>query len=243
MCPEDLDMGALNLAVRDQLVGDDRGPLRTHRPVINHQRWSTSKAFTLSRPPRGSEQCDYVFFRGCGLPGYSPALVSRAYDYLRQHLADMGIVLDCCGTPTRTLGDTAGFQRIRDQMVNAVERLGTNKVILACPDCQHTVKTHAPELEATTLYQMMVRFGPPTADAIHPGAVLSVHDSCVARHDRDLQDSVRSLIHGLGYDIDEMPHSRERTRCCGSGGMAWYADPKLLTQVIHSRAQEPPMTS
>ncbi len=51
---------------------------------------------------------------------------------------------------------------------------------------------------------------------------------------------MRSLIHGLGYDIDEMPHSRERTRCCGSGGMAWYADPKLLTQVIHSRAHETP---
>lgn len=240
VCPEDLDIGALTLASREQLAASNLGPLPAHRPVLGHQRWSTSKAFTLSRSPRGSARCEYVFFPGCGLPSYSPELVSRSYDYLRQHVPDTGIVLDCCGTPTRSLGDKAGFQRMRDQMVNAVQRLGTNKVILACPDCQHTIRAYAPELEATTLYQVMVRFGPPTADVIHPGTVFSIHDSCVARHDAELQDSVRWLVHGLGYEIEEMTHSREQARCCGSGGMAWYADQELLTQVIQQRAHETP---
>jgi NADPH-dependent glutamate synthase beta subunit-like oxidoreductase len=240
VCPEGLDIGAVILAARDQLVTRHRGPLPVHRPVLCHQRWSTSKSFILSRSPRGSERCEYVFFPGCGLAGYSPVLVSRAYDYLRQHLPDTGIVLNCCGAPTRALGDQTGFQRVRDQMVHAVRRLGSAKVILACPDCQHTIKAYAPELEATTLYQVMARFGPPTAHTIHPGAVFSIHDSCVARHDTDLQDSVRVLIHGLGYSIEEMNYSRERARCCGSGGMAWYADPELLNQVIRERAHETP---
>nr|VFJ58990.1 MAG: NADPH-dependent glutamate synthase beta chain [Candidatus Kentron sp. FM]VFJ62325.1 MAG: NADPH-dependent glutamate synthase beta chain [Candidatus Kentron sp. FM]VFK13239.1 MAG: NADPH-dependent glutamate synthase beta chain [Candidatus Kentron sp. FM] len=248
VCPEGLDIGAMVLSAREQLVATGAGPLRAHRPVTNHQRWSTSRLFTLSRAPRGHGTCEYVFFPGCGLPGYSPRLVSGAYEYLRAHLPDTGIVLDCCGTPTRTLGDRAGFERIRQRMAGALRRSGTHRVIVACPNCQYTIGTYMPELEVTSLYRFMTRFGPPVPSAIQgamqgairPNAVFSVHDSCVARHDTHLHDSVRELIRAMGYRIEEMPNAREHARCCGIGGMAGYADPQRLTRAIRDRAFETP---
>ncbi|VFN02042.1 MAG: Cysteine-rich domain-containing protein [Candidatus Kentron sp. G] len=240
VCPENLDIGAMMLSARQQLVATGAGPLRAHRPVTSHQRWSTSRLFTLSRAPRGHGACEYVFFPGCGLPGYSPRLVSGAYDYLRAHLPGTGIVLDCCGTPTRTLGDKAGFERIRQRMAGAVRRSGTHRVIVACPNCQYTIETYMPELEVTSLYRFMTRFGPPIPGAIQPEAVFSVHDSCVARHDTNLHDSVRELIRAIGYRIEEMPNAREHARCCGIGGMAGYADPQRLTRAIRDRAFETP---
>lgn len=239
-CPEDLDIGAMMLAAREQLVATGHAPLPLHRPVSNHQRWSTSRLFTLSRAPRGHRECDQVFFPGCGLPAYSPRLVSRAYHYLRQHLPNTGIVLDCCGAPTRVLGDRAGFSRNRRRMVDAIRRLGTNRVILACPNCQYTIGTYFPELEVTNLYRLMNRLGPPTASVLHPGATFSIHDSCVTRYDAELQGSIRELVHGAGYEIREMTYSGEQTRCCGSGGMARYLDPEGLAPSIRRRTDQTP---
>ena len=87
---------------------------------------------------------------------------------------ETGIVLDCCGTPTRTLGDKAGFERIREHMVNAVTGLGTNKLILACPDCLHTINTQVPELEATTLYQTMVQLLQSERNSVRSSLLISL---------------------------------------------------------------------
>lgn len=240
ICPEKLDTGVMMLEAREQLVAAGSAPLPIHQSVLRHQRWSTSKVFTSSQAPGKYMAYEYVFFPGCGLPGYSPKLVSQAYHYLRQHVPNTGIVLDCCGTPTRNLGDLIGFERIRRQMVSAVQRLGTNELILACPNCQHTIKTYVPELEVTTLYQFMDRFGPPIAQTIHPNSIFSIHDSCVARHETNLQDNVRALIQGIGYRIEEMTWTKGQTRCCGSGGMARRAEPERLTQASYDRAHETP---
>ena len=41
--------------------------------------------------------------------------------------------------------------------------------------------------------------------------VLAVHDSCTARFNRKLQDEVRQLAIQAGYEIEELPYSREKT--------------------------------
>jgi len=69
-------------------------------------------------------------------------------------------------------------------------------------------------------------------------AVFSLHDSCSTRYEQSLQESVRELVRQMGYRIEEMEYSRDMTRCCGMGGMAAYADPRLANKVTRKRARE-----
>ncbi len=240
VCPENLDTGLFALAARQELVENSKGPLPAHRPVITHQRLSRSRPFTLVSTSVHSKHCEQVFFPGCGLPADAPELVFNAYEYLLGRQPATGILLNCCGAPTRMLGDQAGFNRAQDEIVNAVHGLGTDKIVLACPDCYHTIKTHSPELEVTTLYEVMAREGPPSPQVSQQGQAFAIHDACATRFESGLQDSVRELVTGLGCGIEELEFSRSKTRCCGSGGMAQCADPELLKAVTRSRTEESP---
>jgi Fe-S oxidoreductase len=57
--------------------------------------------------------------------------------------------------------------------------------------------------------------GAPRSD----GQSLALHDSCMARSAPEIQESVRSIVAQLGYLIEELPYSREMTKCCGYGGL------------------------
>ncbi|MFC1890130.1 FAD-dependent oxidoreductase [Thermodesulfobacteriota bacterium] len=238
VCPEELDVARLCLETREELVRSGQGPLTQHKPVLSNQKWGTSKTFTLALPDPSTGKCERAFFPGCGLPSYSPQLVIDTYAYLRERLPNTGIVLNCCGAPTRFLGDKEGFKAICSDFVEQVKSLGTDKVIFACPDCYHTLSEHAPDLKGTTLYQAMVEYGPPEPAAGKGTGTFAIHDSCITRHETDLHESVRQLMSSLGHRVEEMEYSRKMTKCCGAGGMAWNANPDFLSQVIGERAEE-----
>ena len=42
----------------------------------------------------------------------------------------------------------------------------------------------------------------------------------------------------MGYEIEEMKYSREKTRCCGLGGQMAFVDPKLAPIISKARAEE-----
>ena len=46
------------------------------------------------------------------------------------------------------------------------------------------------------------------------------------------------VVKGMGYQIEEMEYSRDKTRCCGMGGMIAYADLKLSNRIVKKRAAE-----
>ncbi len=239
VCPQDLNMGHLCMEFREKLIDLGLAPLPQHKPVLSNQKWGTSKYFTLALPDIETGRCEWIFFPGCALPSYSPDLVIKTYNYIKQKLPNTGIVLNCCGGPTHLLGDKEGFKRIQEDTINMMLELGTNKVILACPDCYHTFKDFAPQLEVTTVYHIMADYGIPEPLS-KEDIVFSIHDSCVTRHEEDLHEAVRYIIKELGYNVEELDYSRYMTKCCGAGGMAFNSDPEFITEVIKNRANESP---
>jgi Fe-S oxidoreductase len=155
-------------------------------------------------------------------------------------LPDTGIVLNCCGAPTHLLGDHEGFNAILGTTVRQIQDMGAEEIIFACPDCFHTFKDFAPGMKFSTVYQAMAELGTPEPVIKGDKTAFSIHDSCITRHETDLQESVRHLIRSMGYGIEELDYSREMIKCCGAGGMAANANPKFLTQVIKKRADESP---
>ena len=66
--------------------------------------------------------------------------------------------------------------------------------------------------------------------------LLTMQDPCTARHDTAWQDAVRSLARKAGMIPEEPPQGRDRTACCGYGGLVWCAQPELADAMAGHRA-------
>ena len=71
--------------------------------------------------------------------------------------------------------------------------------------------------------------------------VVSIHDPCTTRGERTIQDSVRRILDRLGYQVEELPLSRDKTECCGYGGLMWLANRSLARKVVQRRVAESPL--
>jgi len=71
--------------------------------------------------------------------------------------------------------------------------------------------------------------------------VIAVHDACTTRHESAIQESVRNILRRLGFEIEELPLSRDKTECCGYGGLMFFANPDLAKSVIRRRVEESPL--
>lgn len=238
VCPEELSVGDMCMEIREQMVASGLGPLSQHKLVQRDQEWSTSDSVTLAQPDLKTGECKRVFFPGCGLSGYSPELTLKVLTYLQEKLPGTGILLGCCGGPTHFLGDQARFGEILEGVKEKVRRLGAQELILACPDCYHTIKHSAPDLEIRSLPEVILVQGLPETLPGAKGKRFSLHDSCKARWEKGWQDSVRSLVEAMGHQVEEMEYSKDKTRCCGMGGMVPYVDFELAGRVTKKRADE-----
>lgn len=240
LCPEDLCPGDLCMEIREKMVKEGIGPLPSHQFVRRDQEFSTSDAFALSKPAPKDEKGEWVFFPGCTLSAHSPELVIKVYDYLQEKLPGTGIILRCCGAPTHCLGDHPKFEEILGGLESEVKKLGASGVLLACPECYRTIKRNAPDLKLKSVYEVIAEKGLPEGAKTSNPKTFSIHDSCTVRDEKELMDSIRTVVEQMGYQIEEMEYSRDKTRCCGAGGMIPYADSKLFFKIAKRRADEAP---
>lgn len=240
LCPEDLCIGDMCLAMREKMVAEGAGPLPEQELVVKDQDWSTSDAFAGSLPYPGNQKGDWAFFPGCSLCAYSPELVMKVYGYLKERVLGTGIILNCCGAPTHCLGDRARFSQIKNNLESEVKKLGASGVLLACPECIRTIKRSSPGLKVKPVYELILEEGLPEGAKASTDYTFSLHDSCTAREENELMDSIRELAKKMGYNIEEMEYSRDKTRCCGAGGMIPYVDLGLYLQLADQRAGEAP---
>jgi NADPH-dependent glutamate synthase beta subunit-like oxidoreductase len=238
VCPKDLHAGRVCLEYRERLVATGAGPLPPHRGIQNYVKWGTSPLFTLSRPDPATGRAVRVFFPGCSLSGHSPHLVKAAYAYLRAQLPDTGILLNCCGAPSQLLGEKEVFHRVVQNVAGEMARLGATELIAACTHCLHTISEHLPGIKTRSIYEVMVERGLPKGSAAGGAEVFNVHDACGARQSPEIHQAVRQLVAGAGHQLEEMAHNRERSICCGSGGMVPAVHPLLARRMMDFRLSE-----
>jgi Fe-S oxidoreductase len=238
LCPEDLHCGDMCREIREKMVAEGIGPLPGHESVKMDQEWVMSEAFALSKSGSGSGGGEWVFFPGCSLSAYSPELVVKVFDYLRERLPGTGIILNCCGAPAHCIGVRPEFEGMLGRLESEVNRLGAVGVLLACPECYHLIKRNASGLKVKSVYEVMVEKGLPDGAGDQAPHTFSLHDSCTARDETELMDSVREVVTMMGHQVEEMAYSRDKTRCCGAGGMVPYVDLELYLKLAERRANE-----
>lgn len=238
LCPKDINMGKVFWQMRKEisLSNNGKSPIIGHKSVHIHQDLGFSKAFTLK-----SERKDLktVFLPGCSLSAYNPKLVINSYSYLQKMLPDVGIILQCCGKPTESMGEIDSFNEKYKILEKLIDDSGATEVITACQSCFKLIKEKSPKYKVKSLWSVIKDIGIPQyakGKGKNSDIIFSIHDSCPTRFETEIQDSIRIIIDELGYKLEESKISREKTSCCGMGGMVMPADKNLFNKISKETA-------
>ena len=238
ICPHDFPVADVCRATRQEMVRTNHMPPSAHDFALEDMRFSLSPFCTLSRHQPGTERSRYVFYPGCQLAGSAPEAVKSTYQYLTDQLqGGVALILDCCGIPAHWAGEEKLFAETMEDFRAKIERLGNPTVITACSSCLSIFQKFAPEIQATSLWQVLDTLDLPVHPDLLPRQTLTIHDPCTTRHQDELQASVRNLCHKLGLNIVENRFSGKMTDCCGYGGLMQYANPQLGAKAAVVKAE------
>ena len=149
----------------------------------------------------------------------------------------MGVLMQCCGKPTRVVGDMPRFERFYSALEQDIARLGATTIVTACENCYMSLKTLSPHVKTISLYEWLDKMGIPECSFEHATPV-ALHDPCPTRLEPALHASVRSLLNKMKLPFKEFKYNRDKTQCCGSGGMLDLTNPKLAKEQMVSRAHQ-----
>ncbi|HYA43329.1 MAG TPA: FAD-dependent oxidoreductase [Syntrophobacteraceae bacterium] len=241
VCPEDLHMGLVCKKAREVMVSQGRMPPSAHDFPIRDMIFSNSETCALARLQPGTDTSRRLFFPGCQLSASAPEHVRKTYGLLCQKLSGgVGLMLRCCGAPAEWSGRTELFSSSLRDIRALWEEMEKPEIILACSTCYEIFKTHLPEAGIVSLWEVLDNLGLPEAPphAAEPSRTLAVHDACSTRHEKKVHESVRNILRRTGFEIEELPLSREKTECCGYGGLMFFANPDLARNLISRRIQQ-----
>ncbi|MBP1761125.1 MAG: pyridine nucleotide-disulfide oxidoreductase [Firmicutes bacterium] len=189
--------------------------------------------------PPGTEKVDYLFYPGCQLSASYPEYVEEAYKYLLSRIKEgVGLMLGCCGAPADWGGRQDlmkdNIQRIRDVWVD----MGKPTFVLACSSCCGIFEKYLPDIPFMSLWEIFDSYGLPETARKGKGHILNVHDACSTRHNKNIHESLRNITVKLGYEIQELKYAKEQTKCCGYGGLVYFANRDQAKDFVQDRINE-----
>ena len=241
-CPKDFDMQGIFGGIRQDLVDKNKGksPMKGHDVIYMHQALGFSKPFNTTIPaPEGVTK--RVFVPGCSLPSHNPEAVGQMFTHLQEKLGNTGAILKCCGKPTKALGQYEKFKERYAEFQKEIDKLGADEIIVACQSCYMNMSAYSPNQTVRSLWEVLPEIGLPegvNGKGMESDLTFAVHDSCSTRDKTEIHDGIRWIMDELDYATEEPEYTREKTRCCGFGGMVVPANPELALRVMQRRTAE-----
>ena len=147
-------------------------------------------------------------------------------------------MLGCCGAPADWAGRKDLMQESTERFRNIWNEAGRPVFILACSSCIGVFERYLPEIPYVSLWEIFQKYGLPETAIIDRGHVLNIHDACSTRHKNEVHESVRNIASGLGYEIEELKYAKAKTKCCGYGGLVFYANREQAEAFAEDRVME-----
>ncbi|MDY0213627.1 MAG: VTT domain-containing protein [Desulfuromonadaceae bacterium] len=238
LCPHSLQIKNMFLHMRRLEAKHNPTVLKRFKGLRSYVSMGRSKWLQSYALPQG---CTQVFFPGCALPGTRANLAWKVYTYLTQRVPALGLVLDCCAKPYHDIGMQTDFAEHISDLGYKLEQHGITKVITACPNCYEVFKRYLPQVEVTSVYELLtanILEDTEDKDSAENSLQVTVHDPCVNRFRASTQNSVRTLIKHAGMEVREMKNHAETTICCGEGGCVIATDPELALSWRRQRVHQ-----
>lgn len=237
MCDYDVDMKDVIKETKISMVERKKMPPSAHDFALKDMKFSNSNKFFTYRKEPGKENIKYVFYPGCQLPASSPDYIEKIYKYLMDIINEgIGLMLGCCGAPADWSGQNELMKETVTLIKNAWVELGKPTFILTCSSCMSNFKKYMEEINFISLWEVMDEYELPKPPVSQP-LKLNIHDPCTSRH-TNMQDSIRNIVSKMNCEVHELKYSKEFTKCCGYGGLVYFANREQSNDFIDDRIME-----
>ena len=213
--------------------------------------WASAKDFQQICPVKTLDKkngADTLYFVD-SITSYDDRMqsISRATAKILNHVGEnfgiLGAAEKDSGHDVRRFGEETLFQALRDHNTDAIKSSGVTRIVTADPHAFNALKhdyndvppvEHISQVIARGVKSGQIEFRP-----VENGKdVYTYHDPCYLGRHNKVYDDPRNVLDAIpGLKRVEMKRSRDRSFCCGGGGLMLFYEPKEEQRIGVKRVQ------
>ncbi|WP_309493176.1 (Fe-S)-binding protein [Candidatus Hecatella orcuttiae] len=202
--------------------------------------------------PRINKPAKIAYFIGCvsaftGRIASIPESTVRILDSAGVNYTILGSDEWCCGHPLILAGKTFSANRLAEHNLRKLKELGVEKLVTNCAGCYLAFKHEYPTLLGIDPEIEIEHFSQFLSSQVNGGrlkfkprtTVVTYHDPCEIGRLGGIYEEPRQILENLpGVKLLEMPYNRERSNCCGGGGLLKATNRNLSFNIAEKRLKE-----
>jgi len=192
-----------------------------------------------------------VYFPGCTEIVRQPQVIEKTLKLFeelgRKDVGLYGESFQCCGYPLYVAGDMEGFREVAEINHHALSSYPT--LITGAPACLYTMQTLYAEVgfSVSSKFLHVTEFLSPGFKKLKSSSrklkaspkKIVYHDPCYLGRYRGIYDEPRKILASvLGEPPQEFFRNKQRSSCCGAGGLLPVSFPETADKITADRIQE-----
>ncbi|HYA23631.1 MAG TPA: (Fe-S)-binding protein, partial [Terriglobales bacterium] len=167
---------------------------------------------------------------------------SRILHHLGENFGILGSAEKDSGHEVRRFGEEMLFMALRDHNAEAIKKSGVQRIVTSDPHAfnalKHDYKSVPPVEHISEVLARGVQAGKIRFKAAKDDCVYTYHDPCYLGRHNKIYDEPRDVLDAIpGLKRVEMKRSRDRSFCCGGGGLMLFYEPKEEERMGVKRVQ------
>lgn len=168
---------------------------------------------------------------------------ARILDHIGENFGILGSAEKDSGHEVRRFGEEMLFASLREHNVEAIQKSGARRLVTADPHAYNALKRdykdvppveHISQVIAGEVNSGKIKFNPVPNES----AVYAYHDPCYLGRHNHIYDEPRDVLDAIpGLKRVEMGRCRDRSFCCGGGGLMLFYEPKEEQRMGVKRVQ------